>query len=153
VRSPAICLAYLEIVWIENIVWRARIINADTQTANACTIERPCNKEAFVSALLNKVPVNLPDTTPIQSDAAFQLLALAVESAKKRPFDRSFEDHVRAPLNLSNTHFLKPRPSVHNLRPRKARSRHLDVRTTATSHDSSLVEAVHIDFKSPRRRG
>jgi CubicO group peptidase (beta-lactamase class C family) len=80
-----------------------------TQTANACTIERPCNKEAFVSALLSKVPVNLPDTTPIRSHTAFQLLALAVESVTKKLFDRSFEDRIHTPLGLRNTHFLKRR--------------------------------------------
>jgi CubicO group peptidase (beta-lactamase class C family) len=79
------------------------------KTAKACTIGRRCNKEAFVSALLSKLPVNLPDTTPIRSDAAFQLLALAVESATRIPFDQSFEDRIGAPLGLTDTHFLKPR--------------------------------------------
>jgi CubicO group peptidase (beta-lactamase class C family) len=85
------------------------MIDTDTQIADACTIERPCNKEEFVPALLSKVPVNLPDTTPIRSDAALQLLALAVESAKRIPFDQSFEDRIGTPLDLMNTHFLKPR--------------------------------------------
>jgi CubicO group peptidase (beta-lactamase class C family) len=112
VRSPATCLASLEIVWLKTVFGHARIIDADTQIANACTIERPCNKEAFVSALLNKLAINLPDTSPIRSDAAFQLLALAVESATERPFDLSFEDRVRAPLGLGNTRFLKPQIQI-----------------------------------------
>ena len=50
-------------------------------------IDQACDRDAFVSALGNKLPVNLPDTTPLRSDAAFQLLALAVESATKKSFE------------------------------------------------------------------
>lgn len=84
-------------------------LDTDIRTANACKIDHPCNKETFLSALVNKLPVNLPDTTPIRSDAAFQLLALAVESTSQKKFDSVFHDRVRTPLGLENTHFLAPR--------------------------------------------
>jgi len=60
-----------------------------------------------VSALANKLPVNLPDTTPLRSDAALQLLALAVESATNKPFEETFNDNIAAPIGLENTHFLR----------------------------------------------
>ena len=59
-----------------------------------------------MSALVNKLPVNLPDSTPLRSDAAFQLLALAVESATKKSFKVAFNDNIAAPIDLKNTHFL-----------------------------------------------
>lgn len=36
------------------------------------------------------------------------MLALAVESATKKPFERTFHDRIREPLDLKSTHFLKP---------------------------------------------
>lgn len=62
----------------------------------------------FLSSLVQKLPINLPDTTPIFSNAAFQLLAFAVESAGKRPSKEVFEDRLRKPLSLDQTHFLEP---------------------------------------------
>ena len=61
-----------------------------------------------MSALANKLPVNLPDTTPLRSDAAFQVLALAVESATNKPFEATFNDNIAARIGLKNTQFLAP---------------------------------------------
>ena len=82
--------------------------SADIRAANACIIDKACDRDAFVSALINKLPVNLPDTTPLRSDAAFQLLALAVQSATKKSFEATFNDNIVAPIGLENTHFLNP---------------------------------------------
>lgn len=86
--------------------------NADLQTANICHIDGPCGRDPFLSALIEKLPVNLPDTTPIRSDAAFQLLALAVESVTKQPFSQTFKDRVSKPLCLKSTNFLESKPPV-----------------------------------------
>lgn len=69
-------------------------------------IDKACNRDVFLSALINKLPVNLPDTTPVRSDAAFQLLALAFESATKKSFEVAFNDNIAAPIGLQNTRFL-----------------------------------------------
>jgi CubicO group peptidase (beta-lactamase class C family) len=79
---------------------------ADTRAANACVIDKACDREAFVSAIVQKRPVNLPDTSPLRSDAAFQLLALAVESATKKSIETTFNDKIAAPIGLQITHFL-----------------------------------------------
>jgi CubicO group peptidase (beta-lactamase class C family) len=75
-------------------------------------IGKACDREAFVSAIVQKRPVNLPDTTPLRSDAAFQLLALAVESATKKSFDTTFNDKIAAPIGLQNTQFLDPKSQL-----------------------------------------
>lgn len=59
-----------------------------------------------MSALVNKHPFNLPDTTPLKPDAAFQLLALAIESATRKPFEVTFNDKIATPIDLKHTHFL-----------------------------------------------
>lgn len=65
-----------------------------------------------MSALVNKLPVNLPDTTPLRSDAAFQLLALAVEPATKKPFEVAFNDKLTASIGLQNTLFMDPKSQL-----------------------------------------
>jgi CubicO group peptidase (beta-lactamase class C family) len=42
----------------------------------------------------------------LRSDAAFELLALAVESATKKPFATTFNDHIATPIGLNHTQFL-----------------------------------------------
>lgn len=80
---------------------------ADFRSANACNVNERCDRDSFLSAFVDILPVNLPDTTPIRSDAAFQLLALAVESVTKRPFSETFNDRISKPLGLKNTHFFE----------------------------------------------
>jgi CubicO group peptidase (beta-lactamase class C family) len=82
------------------------VTHADFRTANACTIDKACDQKAFVSAIVNKLPFNLPDTTPLRSNAAFQLLAFAVESVTKKPLPTTFNDHIAAPISLDHTDFL-----------------------------------------------
>lgn len=86
--------------------------NADLRTADVCNINGPCDRETFMSALVDRLPVNLPDTTPIRSDAAFQLLALAVESVTNQSFSQTFNDRISKPLGLKSTRFLKSRAPV-----------------------------------------
>lgn len=86
--------------------------HADPQTADTCKIDKTCNKDAFLSALIGKLPINLPDTTPLRSNAAFELLALAVESATGELFESTFNNRLATPLSLENTHFLKPQAQL-----------------------------------------
>ena len=50
--------------------------------------------------------MTLPDSTPIASNAAFQALALAVETQVQQPFAKVFNDRISTPLGLNATHFL-----------------------------------------------
>jgi CubicO group peptidase (beta-lactamase class C family) len=79
---------------------------ADKNTANACTIDKVCDRETLIPALAGRRPVTLPDSTPIASNAAFQVLAFAVETQTKQPFAQVFQDRISTPLGLNATHFL-----------------------------------------------
>lgn len=66
---------------------------------------------AFFDAFAEKRPVFLPDTTPIVSHAAFQLLAFAMERSGKGSGGgdwKSFlEGAVFEPLNMTSTALLE----------------------------------------------
>jgi CubicO group peptidase (beta-lactamase class C family) len=79
---------------------------ADKNTANACTIDKVCDRDTFIPALAGRRPVTLPDSTPIASNAAFQALAFAVQTQTKQPFAQVFRDRISTPLGLNATHFL-----------------------------------------------
>ena len=95
-----------------NTVQCARTIHADLHIAKACSIDKACNRDTFISALANKLPVNLPDTTPLRSDAAFQLLALAAETMTEKSFETTFNDHIATPISLKHTHFLNSKSQL-----------------------------------------
>lgn len=85
---------------------------AHNSIAGACHIDEACDKKTFLSAIAKKPPVQLPDTTPIASNAAFQVLALAVEAASGKPFTQLFHDRISHPLGQENTHFLDPKTQL-----------------------------------------
>lgn len=53
-----------------------------------------------------KLPVYLPDTTPIYSHAAFQLLAFAIEEQCGRPFEDVLRERILSRLNMNDTSLL-----------------------------------------------
>lgn len=59
-----------------------------------------------MKALAARPPVYLPDTTPIFSNAAFQLLATAMEQECGRPFEDIFTDRILRKLNMTNSQLL-----------------------------------------------
>ncbi|KAF2170655.1 hypothetical protein M409DRAFT_64310 [Zasmidium cellare ATCC 36951] len=75
--------------------------------SDACRIDGRCQKDIFLKKLASKPPVYLPDTTPIYSRAAFQLLAFALEAKCGQPFAQILQDRILAKLNLSSTSLLK----------------------------------------------
>ncbi|KAL3298353.1 beta-lactamase family protein, partial [Colletotrichum asianum] len=48
----------------------------------ACSLDGPCARNDFVEKFATQSPLFLPDTTPVISNAAFQLLAFALEAHK-----------------------------------------------------------------------
>ncbi|KAI0010462.1 beta-lactamase/transpeptidase-like protein [Xylariaceae sp. FL0662B] len=72
----------------------------------ACSVDAPCNKTDFIKAFGSRAPLFLPDTTPIISNAAFQLLAFALESRKHGAFADIFSKSIIDPLGLEKTGFL-----------------------------------------------
>lgn len=68
---------------------------------------------AFVRDFANKPPVFLPDSTPIVSYAAFQLLAFAMERqdrhrGRKNSWDSVLDDALLHSLNMKSSALLCP---------------------------------------------
>jgi CubicO group peptidase (beta-lactamase class C family) len=63
---------------------------------------------AFKTAFANKSPYFLPDTTPIASYAAFQLLAFAMQRTGGAEWSSVLEDTLLSPLNMTSSGVLSP---------------------------------------------
>lgn len=74
--------------------------------ANACDVLEPCDRDVFLSAVAASSPYFEPDTTPLISNAAFQLLAFALEAHTGRSFATTLADSVLAPLNMTQSGLL-----------------------------------------------
>ncbi|KAK1656495.1 beta-lactamase/transpeptidase-like protein [Colletotrichum phormii] len=77
----------------------------------ACVLGKSCGRNEFIEKFSNEPPLFLPDTTPIISNAAFQLLALALEANKAEGsgntvFDIILAASVLEPLNMTNSGLL-----------------------------------------------
>ncbi|OAA68550.1 Beta-lactamase/transpeptidase-like protein [Niveomyces insectorum RCEF 264] len=76
--------------------------------SHACRLGHACNYQAFAGNLTGTTPYFLPDTTPILSNAAFQLLAFALEQSLGSDFASILSAGVFQPLNMTQTSFLSP---------------------------------------------
>ncbi|KAL0937183.1 beta-lactamase family protein [Colletotrichum truncatum] len=76
----------------------------------ACTLNKPCNRTQFLEEFSTVPPLFRPDTTPLISNAGFQLLALALEARTSNDITSTF-DHVLyssvfEPLNMTKSRLL-----------------------------------------------
>lgn len=79
--------------------------------AYSCVLSKSCGRDEFIDNFGSQPPLFLPDTTPIISNAAFQLLALALEANKlegsgNTTFDSILATGVFGPLNMMNSGLL-----------------------------------------------
>ncbi|KJR83623.1 alkaline D-peptidase [Sporothrix schenckii 1099-18] len=79
----------------------------------ACQLGSECNHEDFITKIGASTPYALPDTTPIISNAAFQLLAFAIERSgkakcKATSFDAILSASFLQPLNMTRSGLLTP---------------------------------------------
>ncbi|OAQ96162.1 hypothetical protein LLEC1_02113 [Akanthomyces lecanii] len=77
--------------------------------AKICTIGAACEAKELFGGLDAQGPTFLPDSSPIVSYAAFQVLALAIERSNKianRSFASIMKERVLAPLSMNSTSFL-----------------------------------------------
>ncbi|ORY70268.1 beta-lactamase/transpeptidase-like protein [Pseudomassariella vexata] len=81
-------------------------ISGIARDSHACTIGTSCDKQKFLDAFASKPAVFLPDTTPMISNAAFQLLAFALESQTSTSFCNTLSSSILNPLNMSQTGLL-----------------------------------------------
>ncbi|KAF6816878.1 beta-lactamase family protein [Colletotrichum plurivorum] len=77
----------------------------------ACKLNEPCDRGNFVEKFSMQPPLFFPDTTPVISNAAFQLLALALEAQSAQNETSSFEEILSAgifnTINVSSSGLLQ----------------------------------------------
>ncbi|KAI0416377.1 beta-lactamase/transpeptidase-like protein [Xylaria grammica] len=71
-----------------------------------------CNRPQFFQGLRKLPPSFSPFVTPAYSDIGYVLLGYALERMTGKPFQRSFEDRVVRPLNLTRTFWTAPGDSL-----------------------------------------
>ncbi|KAI9741723.1 MAG: hypothetical protein M1834_000108 [Cirrosporium novae-zelandiae] len=70
-----------------------------------------CNRTEFFNAIDTRKPIYAPDTTPIYSNTAFQILAYALEGIVGQSFETLLQRSLVTPLNLTGTSYSKPNDS------------------------------------------
>ncbi|KAK2738111.1 beta-lactamase family protein [Colletotrichum kahawae] len=82
----------------------------------ACRLDVPYARNNFVEQFDTQSPLFLPDTTPVISNAAFQLLAFALETHKAgnrtSTFDQILDTAIFGPLNMTNSGLLAQNKTV-----------------------------------------
>ncbi|KAL4731333.1 hypothetical protein ACLX1H_000298 [Fusarium chlamydosporum] len=74
--------------------------------SKACTLGGPCNWESFKENFSTRSPYFLPDTTPVVSYAAWQLLVFAMEREGSGNWSSIVEETLLGPLNLTSSGVL-----------------------------------------------
>lgn len=64
--------------------------------------------EEFFANFIQRAPVVLPGTTPIFSNAAFQILGYALEHITGKSFPSMLEDGILDPLGMTSSSLLAP---------------------------------------------
>ncbi|KAI0399138.1 beta-lactamase/transpeptidase-like protein [Xylaria palmicola] len=77
-----------------------------------CGTAPVCNRTQFFEGLKKLPPAFSPFVTPAYSDIGYVLLGYALEKMTGKPFQRSFEDKLVNPLNLSHTFYKTPNDSL-----------------------------------------
>ncbi|KAH8895799.1 beta-lactamase/transpeptidase-like protein [Thozetella sp. PMI_491] len=81
-----------------------------TRDSNACELGLPCDRQKFLDVVSGAPPNFLPDTTPIVSNAAFQLLALALSEASSASHGKDFAEimstSIFQPLGMTGSSVL-----------------------------------------------
>ncbi|KAK5675756.1 hypothetical protein LTS10_011483 [Elasticomyces elasticus] len=74
--------------------------------SHTCRVDKTCDQELFFSHMRQEPRVYLPDTTPVYSNAAFQVLAFALEWSLGGSFEHALRRSLIKPLGLGTTDFL-----------------------------------------------
>jgi hypothetical protein len=83
-----------------------------TWLANVCNILEVCDKQKFLDKVSSETPYFLADTTPVLSNAAFQLMAYAIESRSGSPFAETLSTSVLQLSNMSQSGLLSSQTQV-----------------------------------------
>ncbi|OAA65327.1 Beta-lactamase/transpeptidase-like protein [Niveomyces insectorum RCEF 264] len=72
----------------------------------------PCNRSAFFEDFVQQRPIFASWRSPAYSNAAFQILAYALESITGRSMPDLFQTYLVQPLNLTGTYYTVPPENV-----------------------------------------
>jgi hypothetical protein len=86
----------------------------------------------FFSDIALEHPVAAPFSTPIYSNAAFQILSYVLESITSTPFSTSLTNHLLKPLNLNATTYSRP--------PQNSPSSIIPINATASWYNANLLD-------------
>jgi CubicO group peptidase (beta-lactamase class C family) len=73
-----------------------------------CSIDPTCTRAQFFAGFTKRPPVYLPGTTPVYSNAAFQILGYVLEAITNRTYASLLQDTVLTPLHMTSTSLAIP---------------------------------------------
>ncbi|KAJ5822829.1 hypothetical protein N7447_005169 [Penicillium robsamsonii] len=73
-----------------------------------CGVSTPCNRKQFFKGLVQSRPIFPTSSTPVYSNAAFQILGYAIEAITGKDFEDVLTYELLKPLNLSRTFYNTP---------------------------------------------
>ncbi|PYH28222.1 serine hydrolase domain-containing protein [Aspergillus neoniger CBS 115656] len=73
-----------------------------------CGSNTACNRTQFFDGLLRRHPVVATSSTPIYSNAAFQIIGYVLEAITNRTYESLLTQNLIEPLNLTHSSYTKP---------------------------------------------
>lgn len=73
-----------------------------------CSIDPTCTRAQFFAGFTKRPPVYLPGTTPVYSNAAFQIFGYVLEAITNRTYASLLQDTVLNPLHMTSTSLAIP---------------------------------------------
>ncbi|KAJ5368601.1 uncharacterized protein N7496_008361 [Penicillium cataractarum] len=78
-----------------------------------CGVPNPCSRKQFFDGMLQSHPIVPTSSTPIYSNAAFQVLGYVVEAlANGKDFEKVMKEKITKPLNMAHTFYTTPNSSL-----------------------------------------
>jgi CubicO group peptidase (beta-lactamase class C family) len=85
---------------------------SDIPTCGATPDQAPCSRTEFFERFKQRHPVYATSTTPIYSNAAFQILSYALESITNKTFQSMISEDMFGALSMSSTSLSTPNISL-----------------------------------------
>ncbi|PVH79027.1 beta-lactamase/transpeptidase-like protein [Cadophora sp. DSE1049] len=85
---------------------------SEKPTCGASFTRPPCPEDEFLKGFASRHPVFPPFQTPVYSNSAFEILAIALSRIAGKDFKTLFDEALIKPFNLSRTSYDKPDDSL-----------------------------------------
>ncbi|CEJ59023.1 hypothetical protein PMG11_07660 [Penicillium brasilianum] len=72
----------------------------------------PCNRKQFFDGILDTQPIAATSSTPLYSNAGYQILGYALEAIAQKPFQEILLERIIEPLGLSRSSHSMPDPNL-----------------------------------------